>query len=170
MLPGESLLTPYLIAFAFLLLEWLARISMLSAWTPVTSTRGAGLFKRVERCLGRFPKLPTLEPLHLCVGMSLLQASQSGQKVFAIGCAERCRQPASENRPVRISGWHVLMVSKSLEFFDERRSFDMQEFRRAISITACSIQRSFNEIPLNRSEIPWQIEAFVRQIDERSLR
>ena len=88
MFSDEPLLTKSLVPLAFGLLERCARVAVFSTRAPVASTGGAGPLNVGARGLWRLPKLSALKPLHLCVGMTLLQTAQSRKQVFAIGCPE----------------------------------------------------------------------------------
>jgi hypothetical protein len=78
MLSRETLLATHLIALPLLLLERLTRVSMLSAWSPLTRSRLADLLKLCERRFRRVPQPPSLKPFHLRVGMAFLQSPQRG--------------------------------------------------------------------------------------------
>jgi len=88
MFSDEPLLTKSLVPLAFGLLERCARVAVLSTRPPVASTGDAGPLRVGARCFWRLPKLSALKPLHLGVGMTLLQTAQSRKQVFAIGCPE----------------------------------------------------------------------------------
>ena len=88
MFSDEPLLSKNLVPLTFRLLERCARVAVFSTGPPVASTGGAGPLKVGARCFWRLPKLSALKPLHLCVGMTLLQTAQSRKQVFAIGCPE----------------------------------------------------------------------------------
>jgi len=164
------LLTPGLVALALLLLEWLPRIAMLSTWPPIASARFSGFNKRALGFLRRGPQLPALKPLHLRVRMALLQSTQCWQEVLTFSGAKRRRESSGENRPVRKAWRHWLLLSESLEFFDERGPLDVKKFSGAISVSARAIERTLNQVTLDRREIAWQIESILREFDEWRLR
>jgi hypothetical protein len=87
-LPNKPLLTTILVPLAFARFEWLSGISMFSSRSPATTTRRARLLKISASSFRRLPKLPTLEPLHLGIGMACQETAQSRKQVFAIGSAE----------------------------------------------------------------------------------
>ena len=76
MLANEALLTTLLIPLTLALLERLARISMFPTWPPVPSARCRRFLKVCVRSVGRVPQSSTLEPLHLRIGMALLEAAK----------------------------------------------------------------------------------------------
>jgi hypothetical protein len=88
MLSDEPLLTKSLVPLAFGLFERCSRVAVFSTRPPVASTRGGGSLKVGARRFRRLPESSALKPLHLCVGMTLLQTTQSGKQIFAIGCPE----------------------------------------------------------------------------------
>ena len=85
---NKPLLTTSLVALAFARFEGLSRISMFSSRPPLTSARRARFLKVSASSFGRLPKLPTLEPLHLRIGMTGQETAQSRKQVFAIGSPE----------------------------------------------------------------------------------
>lgn len=72
--------------------------------------------------------------------MTLLEPAQCGQEVLALSGAKRRRQSPGEDRPVRIAWRHGLLLSESLEFFDERRPLDAKKFCGAIAVPAGAIE------------------------------
>src|SRR5262245_35207270 len=113
---------------------------MLSTRSPLTAALFNGFSKRGLRLFLRGPELAALEPLHLRIGVPLLQSTQRGQKVLAFGGAERRWKASCEDRPVRKAWRHWLLLSESLEFFDKRRPLDMQQFSGAIPVSARAIK------------------------------
>jgi hypothetical protein len=170
MLPGEPLTASILIALTFGFLEWLTRIAVLSTGPPVTATRRGHLSEVRERGFRRFPKLAALKPLELGIRMPLLQTTERGQEIFLIGGAERGWQSAGQDRPVRVSGRHGLLLSKSLQFFDECRALDAKQFSSAVPVASGSIEASLDEVALDGSEVSRQIETIIGKFDERCLR
>jgi hypothetical protein len=87
-LPGEPLLAPLLIAFPLGFLERLSRVPMFAPWPPVATAGWGSLLKLALGSFRRLPEPPTLEPLHLRIGMAFLQPAKSRQEVVALGGAE----------------------------------------------------------------------------------
>src|SRR4030095_13276420 len=139
--PAEALLPTVLITLAFLFLESRSRVSMFPARPPVRASRGHRLLQSRTDGFGRLPKLSTLKPPHLRIGLPFFQSAQRREQVFAISRAERGRQPAREDCPVRESWWHRSLLFESLEFLDKRGPLDVQKFRSPVAIPAGYIQR-----------------------------
>jgi hypothetical protein len=75
----------------------------------------------------------------------------------------------SSNMNTEVAWRCYRLQSKSLELFDERRAFDVQELGSAIPISSGSIKRSLNEITLNRRKIRGHVEAILGKFHERRL-
>src|SRR4029453_12694506 len=114
-------------------------------------------------------KLFTLKPPHPPIGLPFFKSAQRREQVFAISRAERGRQPAREDCPVRESWWHRSLLFESLEFLDKRGPLDVQKFRSPVAIPAGSIQTTLNQIALDSCEIGRKVEAFFWKFDERCL-
>jgi len=75
-LSREPLTPAILIPLALCLLERLARISVLTTRSPVTTARCLDSFKIGESRLGGLPDLSALKPLQLGIRMPLLQPAE----------------------------------------------------------------------------------------------
>ena len=84
-LPNKPLLTASLVPLTLACLEGLSRISVFSSRSPVTSARRTRFLKVSASRFGRLPKLPTLEPFHLRIGMTFHEAAPGRKQIFAIG-------------------------------------------------------------------------------------
>jgi hypothetical protein len=99
------------IPFAGTVLELLSRISIITARSPIVIAPAAGTLSP-QRVLGsrrRRPRAASGKPFHLRIGMPFAQAIERRQQICAIGCAKRSWQPPRQNRPVRVSRWHVFL-------------------------------------------------------------
>jgi hypothetical protein len=83
---------------------------MVTAWPPVAFASDACTLKIGLRFVGRLPEPPSRKPLHLSVGMFLTNPVERRQQVCALSGAKCRRQPAGEDRPVRVARWHFFLV------------------------------------------------------------
>jgi hypothetical protein len=62
------------------------------------------------RFLRRFPQLAARKPPHFGVGVLLANPIECRQQIVAFSSTKCRRQSAGEDRPVRITRWHVSLV------------------------------------------------------------
>jgi hypothetical protein len=108
----EPLLPPLEIPLFLGVLELLARVAVFSARPPVPApgirpvVGGPARFGGIPRVLLRGPQFAAGEILHFRIWMFLLDALERRQQLLALGGAERGRQAASDDRPVRVAWGH----------------------------------------------------------------
>jgi len=110
--PLESLLPPPQIPILLGVLELLARVAVFAARPPVPAPRlrpAVGCPARFgggTRLLLRGPQSAAGEIFHRRIRMLLLDAIERRQQLVALGGAERRRQAAGDDRPVREARGH----------------------------------------------------------------
>ena len=170
MLPHETLLSAGLVALTLLFLECLARGSRCSPpgrqSRPREATGSSAMASRAAS--GDSQSLPRWNHFISASGWRSCKRRNVGRRSSRSAARNEVGSPPARIVQYAESWWHGLLQSKSLEFFDERRAFDVQKLRGAISIPAGSIQAALNQVALDCLEIRGKVES-LRQEDPRMV-
>ena len=143
---------------------------MQPARPPVPATLFARRFRgSLRRAFGfrRVPQPPAGKPSHLHVGARPAKLVECRQQLLAIAGAKRRWFVIDEDGPVREAGWHKL---EALQFFDQRRAFEIQQLRGLPFVPAGAGKRQVDQLSLDLRDEQVEIEAFFGQRDRRRHR
>src|SRR5262245_3874689 len=94
---------------------------MVTAWAPVAIASDACTLKIGLCFVGRLPEAPSRKPLHFSVGMFFADPVERRQQIRTLCSAKGCRQSSSENCPIRITRWHLVLAVVLLFYSGPRR-------------------------------------------------